>query len=62
MPNPNTHVGFQSLEAYYQDIPLKILKETMKRLPNDIKQVVFEFYKEAGANYTIIAKRLLKLK
>ena len=49
-------------EAYYQEIPEWILEETIKKLPDDIQKVVFDFYDEVGANYPIISKRLLEIK
>lgn len=43
-------------EAYYQEIPEWIIKETVKKLPEDIKQVLKDFYIEVYANYPQIAE------
>lgn len=48
-------------EAYYQEIPEWILKETVNRLPDDIKKVVKEFYNEVGGRYPKIEASLMKL-
>lgn len=48
-------------EAYYQEIPEWILKETVNRLPDDIKKVVKEFYNEVGGRYPKIEVSLMKL-
>jgi len=48
-------------EAFYQDIPEWILKETINRLPNDIKAVLKDFYVEVYFHYPKIAGSLSKL-
>ncbi|MBP1840397.1 ADP-ribosylglycohydrolase family protein [Formosa algae] len=47
-------------EAYYQEIPEWILKETVKRLPKDILNVLRDFYNEVSVNYPKISKEVLK--
>ncbi|MGV8944868.1 MAG: ADP-ribosylglycohydrolase family protein [Lutibacter sp.] len=48
-------------EAYYQEIPEWILKETVNRLPKDIKEVLKAFYDEVSHNYPKVAKSLNRL-
>ncbi len=48
-------------EAYYQDIPEWILKETINRLPKDIKDVLKEFYFEVHINYPKLSESLDRL-
>lgn len=48
-------------EAYYQEIPEWIIKETVERLPNDILLVLKAFYDEVGGSYPKIAKSIFKL-
>jgi ADP-ribosylglycohydrolase len=47
-------------EAYYQEIPEWIIKETIKRLPDDIKRVLFNFYEEVQSKYPKIAELIFK--
>jgi ADP-ribosylglycohydrolase len=47
-------------EAYYQEIPETIIKEAIYRLPKDIKQVLFDFYKEVQSQYPKIAVIIFK--
>ena len=47
-------------EAYYQKIPEWIIKETIKRLPDDIKRVLFNFYEEVQSKYPKIAELIFK--
>lgn len=48
-------------EAYYQEIPEWIIKETIKRLPKDIKEVLKEFYREVYGNYPQIAEVIIEV-
>jgi len=48
-------------EAYYQEIPEKILNEVIKRLPKDIKEVIKMFYDEVYMYYPKISEKLFEL-
>ncbi|MBI9041947.1 ADP-ribosylglycohydrolase family protein [Lutibacter sp.] len=48
-------------EAYYQEIPEWIVKETIDRLPSDILVVLNRFYEEVYISYPEIAKIVAKL-
>ncbi|TXG36983.1 ADP-ribosylglycohydrolase family protein [Seonamhaeicola maritimus] len=47
-------------EAYYQEIPEWIIEETVKRLPANIKRVLFNFYEEVQSQYPKIAELIFK--
>jgi ADP-ribosylglycohydrolase len=46
-------------ETYYQEIPKWILEEALKRLPEDIREVVKRFYDEVSHYYPKIAEVIL---